>query len=120
MSPALRTRFDTIDCGCSVGKPHGTEHVYNYHGCGCEPCRVAAIRGVVMRRWQPRTVPADRSRELLQAQLSRGTRLDELADELGLHVNTLRLILRGVTQRVRRGTEDALMSQPLPRKKTLS
>ena len=118
--PFERTRTGTIDCDCSPPRPHGVEHVYNYHGCGCDPCRAAAVEGVAMRRRRPRTVPADWSRDLIALHLSRGARLDRLAADLGVHVTTLRNVRRGDTKHVRRATEEALLNHPLPppRKRT--
>ena len=36
---AHRTRHTVHDCTCTPRRPHGDQHVYQVHRCGCDACR---------------------------------------------------------------------------------
>lgn len=36
---AHRTRTTVHDCTCTPRRPHGHQHVYQVHRCGCDDCR---------------------------------------------------------------------------------
>lgn len=39
--PFPRTRFEVIDCDCTLHRPHGVMHTYYEHRCGCDDCQDA-------------------------------------------------------------------------------
>lgn len=112
--PAHRTRFAVVDCDCSKRKGHGTAHVYNYHRCGCDPCREAALRDLAIRKWQPRTTSAAPVRERILLLRERGVTTKRLAAELGYHYNTLNHIVNSQALKTSRELAQDVHGYPLP------
>ena len=107
------------DCDCTRQQPHGTHHSYEYHSCGCEPCRTVGTRyqkesrllssrGLQRRR---SAVPIRRRIDLLQ---ERGMTIREIADAAGVSFVNLHLIRRRGRDTVTTRTARAVMTVRVP------
>lgn len=116
---AHRTRHETIDCTCSPQRPHGDQHVYQVHGCGCEACRSAYQQYLVhlqndredgFSAYVDAAPVAARIRELSE----RGVTTRALAEALGRKPGTLYQVARLARPRCRRDLAEAVLEHPVP------
>ena len=116
---APRTRLATIDCTCSPHRPHGDQHVYQVHGCGCDACR-AGYQDYLDKRSDARALgwtayvdngPAAERIRLLNA---RGVTTQRLAADLGRSPNTLYQLARQARPRCARALAEEVLAYPIP------
>lgn len=117
---AHRTRTETHDCDCSTGqRPHGTQHTYQVHRCGCDPCLDAYLvylRGLREARAAGRSlfVPVGPVQAHLHALAAAGHPIRLVAERLGYPTASLYSISRGARPTCRRETAEDVLSYPIP------
>lgn len=93
---------------------HGTVRGYDYCGCRCEPCRLAA--NDYRRRYHNATgnkiplVPADTARAHVGQLTKRGMPRWAIAEQIHMAENTLRAVQSGKVQQIIKLTEDAILT----------
>ena len=120
---APRTRAETHDCDCYTGRPHGTQHTYQMHRCGCDACReayVAYLRELREARaaGRSRFVPVGPARARLHALADAGVPIRLVAERLGYPLASLYSISRAARPTCRREVAESILAQPIPRRAT--
>lgn len=118
---APRTRTETHDCSCSPQRAHGTQHTYQVHRCGCDPCReayVAYLRQLREAKASGRTtfVPVGPARAHLHALAAAGVPIRLTAERLGYPIASLYSISRAARPTCRREVAEEILAQPIPRR----
>lgn len=114
MAPKIK-RTQTIDCDCSVRASHGTAHNYNWHRCGCQPCRSAhQLRRKMRAAGHTDMTSAERSRNYIRLLGERHYSQRMIARELDTYPFTINRIAQGKVQKVLKSFEHKLLSIPLP------
>lgn len=117
---APRTRFTAVDCDCdSFIRPHGTQHNYQYHGCGCDPCRQAYLQYLVTlrdraARGESAYVPVAPVSAHLHALARNGIPIRVVAERCGYSPSALYSISRAARPTCRREVAADVMAHPLP------
>jgi len=98
--PAHRTRTERHDCTCSHHRPHGHQHTYQRHRCGCDACRTAwnlYIQNLRAGVASGRTsyVPAGPVRDHLAGLTGAGWTIRQVAAVTGWSRHTLYAISQG-------------------------
>lgn len=107
------------DCDCTNLRPHGTQHTYDYHSCGCADCCHAATTYKAVGRnlaatGRQRRRAAEPVRRRIELWIERGATAAELADMAGVSVVNIHLIRRGDRETVTTRTWDAIMRLRVP------
>lgn len=113
--PAHRTRTVRVDCDCvRYRRPHGTEHNYAIHSCGCDACRRAANWATNERRHNARLVPIGPTRDRLELLIERGLTLRSISAALGYPYSSIQDIRRPSRKKISRERAEDIASLPLP------
>ena len=117
---APRTRTETHDCDCPTSRPHGTQHTYQVHHCGCDSCReayVAYLRELREARAAGRSlfVPVGPVRAHLHALAAAGVPIRLTAEQLGYSPASIYSISRAARPTCRREVAEDILAQPIPR-----
>lgn len=118
---APRTRTEVHDCNCSsFTRPHGTQHGYQVHHCGCDACRQAYLgylRQLQQRRAAglPTFVPVGPARARLQQLAARGIPIRLVAERLGHSTASIYAISRAARPTCRREVAADILAYELPR-----
>lgn len=116
---ARRRDSPTTDCACTPPRPHGDQHVYQVHRCGCDTCRDGYqqylaerrdARGLGWTAYVDNGPAAERIRELN----ARGVTTQHLAAELGRSPHTLYQLARQVRPRCARALAEEVLAYPIP------
>lgn len=107
------------DCDCTRHAPHGTRHTYEYHSCGCDACRDAATRyqkagRLLHARGLQRRRSAEPVRRRVERLKERGLTVQDIADQAGVSIVNLYLILRGDRDTVTARTATRILAVPVP------
>lgn len=114
------TRTAVHDCTCTPRRPHGDQHVYQVHHCGCDSCReayVAYLRELREARAAGRSlfVPVGPVRAHLHALAAAGVPIRLTAGRLGYSPASLYSISRAARPTCRREVAEDVLAQPIPR-----
>lgn len=116
---ARRRNTPTTDCTCTPPRPHGDQHTYQVHRCGCDACRDGYQQHLARQRdaralgWTAYVDngPAAERIRLLNA---RGVTTQALAADLGRSPNTLYQLARQARPRCERALAEEVLAYPIP------
>jgi len=115
------TRTEVVDCDCSVKASHGDPHVYNYHKCGCTPCRESyrqyrKVREYNKKQGKGQILPIGPTRDYILNLKARGMPYSEIASRAGMHKFAIHRIHKQQVTGISRKNARAIRSIPLPSK----